>query len=718
MVLNKLRTLFPISKNLIRVLLLIVGSGLAFIAINFSTSLRPSAYPLQLGEVSPQSIQAPRTLIYTSEVLTDQARKEAEMSIPLVYLPADPAISRSQIERLRNTLNFVTAVRSDSFGTTDQKLSDLEALADVQLSKDIAERVLALNDTRWQTIQQEALGVLERAMRGSIREDQLEEVQKNVPTLISLSLAPDQATIVAEFVTPFVIPNSLFSQEQTQQNRQEAAKAVEPVTRTFVEGETVVQRGQIITPAIWEALTQFGLIQPQRDKFETLSAAILVILLATFVSLYFNRTIPALYEDIRGLAVIVAMFLVFLIAARLIIPNRTVIPYLFPLAAFGLTVASLYKFEIGLVFSILLSVLAAYELPYSLDLTLYYALPSLCGILVLGQGRRVASFIWAGVAIGFAGSAVVLAYRIPDVSTDWVGIATLVGASLFNGLASTSLALIFQFLFSQLLGLTTALQLLEISRPDHPLLQIMLQNTSGSYQHSLQVANLAEQAAKAIGADALLVRAGAIYHDAGKTTNPFYFIENQVPGMENPHEKLNPETSAALIIRHVTDGVQLARKHRLPPRILDFIREHHGTLLTRYQYSKALQAAGNKEEMVDPELFRYPGPRPGSRETALLMLADGCEAITRAELPKDEVGLRALVKKVFDYCQQEGQLDGTELTLRDLNLAMESFISTLKNTHHLRIRYPEIISAQNAADEKRPQTQPVVHPPSKTSKPA
>jgi cyclic-di-AMP phosphodiesterase PgpH len=151
-----------------------------------------------------------------------------------------------------------------------------------------------------------------------------------------------------------------------------------------------------------------------------------------------------------------------------------------------------------------------------------------------------------------------------------------------------------------------------------------------------------------------------------------------------------PVSSAEIIINHVSDGVKFARKHRLPPSIRDFVREHHGTLMTQYQYAKAIEAAGGDASQVNIDTFRYPGPSPQSRETAVMMLADGCEARARAELPRDEIALRSVVKKVIDFCQQQGQLDNTALTLRDLNLIGESFVNTLRNTHHPRIKYPEL----------------------------
>jgi putative nucleotidyltransferase with HDIG domain len=231
--------------------------------------------------------------------------------------------------------------------------------------------------------------------------------------------------------------------------------------------------------------------------------------------------------------------------------------------------------------------------------------------------------------------------------------------------------------------------LLEIARPDFPLLQEFLRKAPGTYQHSLHVANLAEQAAEKIGADALLTRVGAIYHDIGKTAaDPSFFIENQVPGSIDTHGDLSPEEAAAAIRRHVKDGVALARKHRLPRRIDDFILEHHGTMLTQYQYTEAVERAGGDADKVDASQFRYPGPRPRSRETALLMLADAAEARSRAENPEGEEKLREIVRSVIERSERLGQLDNTQLTLHDLNLITESFVTTLRGTYHPRIQYP------------------------------
>ena len=691
---------FNKNKKFTQLVILAITSVLTALVLINPLAIGAAAETYEIGDVSSQDIQAPQTLSFVSDVLTEQARKEAELNISPIYLPADPGITRRQIENLRNAINFINLVRDDAYATRQQKMDDLSRISNINLHEELAEKILDLSQNRWEETQLEALVVLEQAMRSTIRDNQVLETRRAVPTLIDFNLPENQAMIIEELVKPFITATSLYSEEQTQRAREEAKNSVTEITRKIMAGEAIVSRGQIITPLIREALEEYGLIQTRKTGASSFAAIALVALSAVITIFYFKKLDPPFTDEINSQAVIAAGFVLFLYGAHLLIPNRTVIPYIYPLPAFGLTVASLFPSGLGIVLVILLSILSAYGAPFSLDLTLFYMLSGLIGILILGKGRRISSFFWAGLAMGASGSAVILAYRLPALTTDWIGIFTLIGASFFNGFASAGLTLILQFAFSQLLGITTAMQLLELSRPDHPLLQLILQNAPGTYQHSLQVANLAEQAAKAIGADALLVRVGALHHDAGKALNPLYFIENQVSGKLNPHDDIDPQTSSATIIRHVPDGVNLAKKYRIPERLQDFIREHHGTMVTRYQYNQALVLAGNEPDKVDIEGFKYPGPVPMSRETALLMLADGCEARARAEVPKNDEEIFNLVKNHIEYIQYEKQLDHTSLTLKELNLIAESFVNALRNTYHPRLKYPEMSTKKRYREEK------------------
>jgi putative nucleotidyltransferase with HDIG domain len=681
-----------VRRLLFYLVLLLVTTALALAALLIPFSAHPFSPALEAGQVASEDVLAPAAVVYTSQVLTDLKREEAAQAVAPVYTAPDTSIARQQLERLRSALAFISSVRADAYASPQQKLGDLAALDKVPLSQETASNILVLSDARWQAVQQEAIAVLEQVMRNAVRPDHLEDARSSVPSLVSLSLPEEQAAIVAQLAAPFIVPNSLYSETLTEAARQAARQSVAPIQRAFMSGETVIRYGQVLSAADLEALQMLGVARPQRSWQDLASTFALVLLVLGFMFLYLRRT-PVLAQDMRGLAIISGLFLVFLFAARLIVAGRSVIPFIFPFATYSLIVAAMFGAELSLVTSLPLAIMATFGMSNALELTFYFIVTSLFGVLILGKARRVTSFFWAGGAIAISGVLVIVVYRLPLPATDWVEMATLTGAALFNGLAAASLAIVLQFFIAQLLGVATPMQLMELTRPDHPLLQRILHDAPGTYQHSLQVANLAEQAAEQVGADPLLTRVGALYHDAGKAVNPFYFIENQMPGFQNPHDNLDPVSSAKIIIHHVADGLNLAREYHIPHRLMDFIAEHHGTMIARYQFVKAVAAAGGDESRVEQDQFSYPGPRPSSRETAILMLADGSEARVRAERPQDDEALRALIKSVIDNRVAANQLDNTGLTLRDLGVILNSFTATLRGIYHPRLQYPSMEAA-------------------------
>ncbi len=453
-------------------------------------------------------------------------------------------------------------------------------------------------------------------------------------------------------------------------------------------GEVLLRRGQIVSESDLEALTIFGLGEPTDRGKLFLSSGLMIALVGVLIFFYHFRRNHAIFNNIKSLSLVALFFLAVLALGRFMVMGRTIVPYLFPVAAFGLTISLVYNFEFGFFTTFILVSLTVFGYPRSAELALYYLLPTIAGMLLLGKGRRVSAFFATGGLAALLSAAVILTLRFGDRNTDLIGMFTLIAAAAVNGLLSATFALLLQNLYSMVLDEPTALQLMDISRPDHPLLQQILTNAPGTYQHSLQVSNLAEQAAEKIGADRLLVRVGALYHDAGKSENPSFFIENQSRDDLNSHDNVDPSATATTIIRHVTDGVALAKRHRLPSRIIDFIKEHHGTNITRYQYNLALKAAENPDD-VDVKAFTYPGPSPRSKETALLMLADGTEASARSNAPKTDDEIRTVINNVFDAVQNANQLDDTDLTLRDLQTIKQSFFDTLKQSYHPRIKYPE-----------------------------
>ncbi len=683
------RKFVSVRIRVLQISLIVAVSLVSFATLTLPVSLRSTNQSLTVGDVAQITLKSPRDIEYVSEIRTEESRKAAESAVQPVYSSPDPAIVRQQIDRLRTTMQYITSVRSDISFTEDQRKSNLVALSDVRLQLETIDYVLSISDSRWEIVQSEALRVLEQIMRRAIYEDKVESTQAGISSSVSLTLNEQQSELVTELVAAFIVSNSFFSEELTIAAQQAARDGIRPVVQTYKTGETIVPAGEIITPADVEAFQQLGMIRPGQRWEDMLGAAAIILLSAVWVPLYFfRRKRLAVMSDVRSLLVIALIFIVFLIGARLF-ADRTLAPYGYPVQAAGLLLATLFGLEVGLVVSIPLCFLAAYGLSNTFDLAPYYLLSSLIGVLALGPARRFLGFLRAGMAITLSGVVILIAYRLPFFPPDLLGTVQFIGIVAFSGFAAASITLALQYLFAQMLGLTTSLQLLDISRPDSPLLQFFLRSAPGTYQHSLQVANLAEQAAEKIGADPLLTRVGAQFHDIGKALNPTFFVENQIPGSVNTHQDADPEEVAATIIRHVTDGLQLSKKHRLPRRLQDFILEHHGTLITRYQYNQAMEAASNDVTKVDIEKFRYPGPRPASRETALLMLADATEARARAERPTTDDDLRKLVQSVISTVQKFNQLDDTLLTLRDLHLITESFVTTLRGIYHPRIQYPD-----------------------------
>ena len=299
--------------------------------------------------------------------------------------------------------------------------------------------------------------------------------------------------------------------------------------------------------------------------------------------------------------------------ARLLLPGHQTLPYLIPLVAITIMTTSWSGPLVGIVSAAVMAGLIGMSMERPGEYVALWTAGGVIAALAMRRAERISDFVRAGAFAWLAQVGVLLAYHIGAGATDnGVQLATLVLVTTVGGVMSAALAPSLLYLSGLVLDITTPFQLHELSRPSHPLIQQMLLHAPGTYHHSLMLANLAEQAAERIGADSLLTRVGSYYHDIGKIAHPYFFIENQMEGA-NVHDQLDPQTSSRILQNHVTDGLQLARKYRLPSRIQAFISEHHGTTKTGYQYARAAQAS---TEPVDEAPYRYPGPRPQSKETA------------------------------------------------------------------------------------------------------
>jgi len=410
----------------------------------------------------------------------------------------------------------------------------------------------------------------------------------------------------------------------------------------------------------------------------------LIVLVMVF---YTTKVHPELIDHPRQQLLLVLTLAAVTLAARLLVPGHLILPYIVPSAAAAMLIALFLNIQYATLVSMVAAVTISFIGNGSLDLTVYVLLGSLVGSLALMRTEQLNAFFRAAVALTIANVAVLLLSSIRGESYDTLGLLQLAGTGALSAVLASMVCLVAYVFTGRLFGVTTALHLMELARPTHPLFRQLLIKAPGTYHHSILISNMAERAAEAIGADSLLTRVGSYYHDVGKTLRPYFFTENQTDG-QNPHDSLDPQTSAEIIIGHTSEGMELAKRYRLPEKVAAFIPEHHGTTLAAYFYRRAAQAYDGDGEM-DDSAFRYPGPKPQSKETAIVMLADAVEAWSRANRPSTQAEMDRLIRQVITDRLISGQLDETDLTLRDLDRIRQAFASILTGVYHPRIQYPE-----------------------------
>jgi cyclic-di-AMP phosphodiesterase PgpH len=642
---------------------------------------------LQVGDVATADVIAPRQGTYVSEILTQQRRDLAANAVSDVFDPPQTRVVRQQLALANRLLDSIAAARGDSRTSMSARVSQIAETSSIGMAPEAIERILTMPQEEWDRVAAEIQVVLERAMREEIRENNLADERRKVAARVRLDLSDEDAAIVVRIVQDLLVPNSFFNAEKTEQRRQQARDSLEPVTATVERNEIILRAGDIATALDIEALEALGLRQNRWSWKDASLAAVFVLLLGVLLLYYLWRQEPQLWLDQVKLLVLVLLLLFFLLALRLLLPAGNVLSYLFPYAALAMILGVLLNLRIALVSSALFALMAGWLAGGSLVMAVYVFCGSAVGALKLRRGERLASFAWAAGYVAGMNLLVLSAFRLGDSGLSARGVAELAFAAVASGFLAMTLALVGVYLLGSLPGMTTALHLMEISRPTHPLLRQLLLKAPGTYHHTLIVSNMAERAAEAIGADSLLARVGAYYHDVGKTIRPYFFVENRSEDTD-PHARLDPYSSAQIIIGHVKDGIDLARKYRLPRRVTDFIPEHHGTMLTLYFYREAVKQAGGDQGKVDKSQFEYPGPKPRSRESAITMLADGAEATVRSRRPSSVEELEQIVGEAIQARMLVGQLDESPLTMEDLHAVQRAFVDVLRGLQHPRIDYP------------------------------
>jgi len=642
---------------------------------------------VERGQAAEEDIKAPRRIEFVSESLTEGERRRALARVDRVYDPLNRQTGRQQVSLALQVLSFIDSVRTDSYADPDYQRFCLEHIESVDLSPQVISDTLALTEDQWKAVQTETRDVLARVMQEEIKSEQEDTARRSVRALIDLELNESQTAIVDEIASALIRANRVYNPQATEAARAAALESVEPQRRVLEENQIIVRSGEIVTDLEIEALGALGLLTRDTDWVAVSGSFLLAAAPTTAVCVFLWYRERELLSHPHHLLLLLLLILAFTLLAKwgLSLPHWQ--QYLLPLATLGMLVTVLFGVRLGLVSHIVVSLVALYLAGGQMDLFVYHLVGGLIGLFALRQVGRTNAFTWAGLYVMLANVVIAMSFVLLSGKLDTLEIGRLVIVGIVNGAFSAVLTLGGYYLLGMIFDITTTLQLLDLARPTHPAMRELLLKAPGTYHHSIMVGNMAEQAAEAIGANALLARVGAFYHDIGKTVRPYFFTENQMEGA-NPHDLLDPGTSAQIIRRHTQDGLELARsRYRLPGVIKSFITEHHGTSQISYFYHKAVQDYG--EEKVNQAEFQHLGPTPQSRETAIVMLADSCEAAVRSVRPQDAESLERLIRKIVSKTIASGQLDNAPLTLREIYVVTSSFVDTLQGIFHPRVRYPD-----------------------------
>jgi cyclic-di-AMP phosphodiesterase PgpH len=679
---------------------IVVGFDDIFIGFN-------SVANLTIGSVPSDDVIAREGGAFLSENLTEQERENARAQVPAVFDPPDPNIARQQTQLAQQIIEFIDNVRGDQHATLEQQISDIKQITALTLDDDTIQVTLQLTDDNWSIVRSEIITVLERVMRQSIRESELQNFRDQLPTQVSVRLSEQASQIVTAITKDVIRSNTFENPEKTLATQEEAANAIEPQQRQFVAGQIIAPANEIVDELSYEALQKLGLLTHNNNRnLLILRAFVASTLTMVLIGLYISRFEHQLFSSEMGTTVLIAViFLIALIMVRAFGLNDTNI-YLFPAATVGILYVAITSPNLAIIGAIGFAFLTGLMTRNSLEIATLFAAGNITAILTLRDAGRLNNYFISGAIVGVTNTAVVAIFTVL-IGTNTTNVSNMI-ASFFAGLIivpTTSFA--GMYALTIMFNLPTAFKLMDLSQPSKPLLQRLLREAPGTYQHSLQVANLAEQAAEAIGADAQLTHVSALYHDIGKMANPVFFTENQ-QHIDNPHDSLNdPYRSADIIISHATEGDAIAKKYNLPTRIRDFILEHHGTTQVYVFYKRAIERAGSKDA-VDITDFTYPGPVPQSRETAVLMMADSCESAIRAIKPQSNKEIAEIVHRIIEGKRNDDQLNASKLTLNDLQKIEETFIDIFKGLFHPRIDYEKAVKSKPQATKRETTPKPII----------
>ncbi|MGL5514019.1 MAG: HD family phosphohydrolase [Sporomusa sp.] len=704
---NRLRQIFVqqgsvYARPLVRRIVLFI-LFFALYMLSLSTDFIPDKFSLHAGQVSDRDVMAPRTASFVDNAKTKKLEMEVLDSVATVY-DLDVAVIAKVDEDARAIFRETWLITDDQLLTTnEQKLAKLTPVLLDNLPAAVIHELISLDREELAQAEKYTLSILHEFLQRGIKADDLDNARKQVVLEAEkLGIDKNAEAVIVGIAQKLIMPNFILNVRETDKRRQAALANVEPVRETVKEGQVLVRRGDVVTTEQIHVMEELGLYAGSISEVRILGLAIFVLLNMGLFLGYLYQFAHDVYENDMHILLLGLVILVTLLIGK---AAHYYSDFTAPVAAGALLAAILINARVGLVVSVIVALLFGVIADYDLRAVAVALIGGMAGVFSVTKMVHGYSLIRAGVSIAAVNFLVINATGLIQQSS---GTATILLQGLYGAINGIAAAVITTGLLPYLehaFNITTPIKLLDLAKPNHPLLQRLLLDAPGTYHHSVLVGNLAETAAVTVGADPVVVRVGAYYHDIGKIKRPYFFIENQAGG-ENPHDKIAPSLSTLIVTSHIKDGLDLCRDYKLPQVITDIIAQHHGTMLVSYFYKQATE--NEHGECVIEEDFRYEGPTPQSKEAALIMLADACEAAVRSINKPNVNRIEATVRKMIKARLQEGQLDDCNLTLRDLKIIGDVYIKLLSSMFHTRIEYPETLKelerrkAKNGNNNKQP----------------
>ncbi len=685
-----------------------------FIAFLLTIELVPDEVAVMPGAPAAQDIFAPRHARYQDPQKTQLLRRFAAAQVARIY----SNVASAPTESRQGAVGFFTSLAELSTGAEStspaQKLQHL-LKTNPNLSIDLAKQALRLSPEQIRIAEQAAEELVERVMRRQITADDLPDARSSARSEANRTALPEGTRrLVGEIVARNLVPNRIFNERETEAEKQREMARVPIQYETVNRGDLILRKGDLVSPDHLVKLRELGLIRDRIDLVTAASLAALAFGLVAVFSLYLLQFHPRILRSFSNILLISVVVCGSLLVFRIVGTalglrfSSEQLGYLGTLcAALGaMLIAALLCPQTAVFVGVSLGLLTSVLVGSDLRFAILSIVSSLVAVQCVARIRNRADIVRAAVIVSAVNVATTVVAHGATMSTLPDGIGAHALWSTVVGSGSVLLFVFFAALLERMFRLTTHLTLLELSDHNNPLLRRLEMEAPGTYQHSIVVGNLSESAADAIGADSLFCRVASYYHDVGKIVRPHFFVENQVG--ESRHSALSPSLSALIVTSHVKDGVELAEEHRLPPPIINIIREHHGTCLIKYFFHQAVTSGGESVPALEYQ-FRYDGPRPQSKESGIIMLADSAEAASRTLQKPTPSRVRDLIERIVRDRLADGQLDECELTFRDLEKIIAAFTRSLSTRLHARVEYPvgDTMSLRRLAADGAARKEPV-----------